>query len=273
MRTYGYNGSPKATAASTTVTFTQADMPNSGISKLLLVTGPATNINSDITRIRVKAGGSTIYDLTGVQLSNFIERTSKANVGTYQAAACQNISIPFCDLLQPTADLQDEQQFPYGQPPTVEIVGGAGWAAGFIYLGWVLTNVRPRWYPRLLSQGHGIAATAVNGRMAFNEPGDFRGFCIPTGTYGTPLLNRVRCVANGQELLNLPGGLLGTVTGDMLGEAQRTDGNGLPTATPDPTWIILDSGAPALAGHSFFEVDQTGAAAAGEICIYGRSPQ
>lgn len=273
MRTFGYNGSGKTIAASSTVTFTQNDMPSTGLVKLIYVSGPAANIISDITRIRVKAGGSTIYDLTSTQLTNFITAQSKANAADYQAAAVQQLVIPFCDLTRPYLDEQDQQQFPYGQPPTVEIVYGAGGAAGVGYMGWVLSNQRPRYYPRLLSSAHGIAATAVNGRAPFTDPGEFKGFSVATGTYGTPLLNRVRCVVNNQELLNLPGGLLGTVTGDMLGEAQRTENGGAPTTTADPAWLFFETGMPANPGVSYIELDQTGAAASGEICIYGRSPQ
>lgn len=263
-RTIGWNGSAKTIAATTvqTLTWTSSDLPSTGLVALHLCFLAAGNILSDITRLRWKAGGVTIGDCTVDQLRSFIEATSPGNYAP--ATSAQAITIPFYDLLQPTRDMQDMQQFPAGQPCTVEVTLGSGSAAGSALIGWTQNNdIRPVYYPRLLSSATGLPVSVSNGRVPFTELGEFRGFSL--STVG---LNRVRCVAGGTELVNVSG--VQTNGGDLFNEANRLAG--VQTIT-DPIWCLLDSGRSAPPGDSFFELDTTSATAAGEICVYGRDLQ
>lgn len=269
-RRYGYNGSAKTIAATTaqTLTWTSSELPSSNVLAFHIALRVAGNTLADLDRIRVKAGSVTIVDCSATQLLSFNEQFSSGNYAA--ATTAQALTIPFWDLLANTAQEEDLQQFPYGAPATVELTTGAGTAAGSAFIGWTMADprIRPMYYPRLLSSGHGVGVSAVNGRAQFTEPGELQAIGIPSAG-----LLRARILASGEELFNMQGlGLVATAQGDMVNEASRLYGV---NANNGVVWARLQSGAPANPGRSFVELDTAASewSATGELTIYGRDTQ
>lgn len=271
MRTFDFNGSGKAiaNAVAQTITFNSSDIPANNVVAYHLIFDPTNNAAVDVTSVVLKAGGSPIYSLSGVQLRNFIEATSKANYATADAA--QGLTIPLYDLCEPIEELADAQQFPYGQLPTLEVNLGSGSVTGSVVCGWTRSTVAPVFYPRMLSVAHGFpVAAGTNLRMPFNTPtrpgATFRGFSVPTAG-----LIRAKAVVSGVQLANLAGPARATTSGSMIQEASRSwQGN----SVADPIWTLFKNPGPAMQGESYFELDLDGnQAAGGQICIYDRIPQ
>lgn len=270
-RLYDQNGSTKAiaNAVGQTITFTSSDIPANNVVAYHLSMAPTNNGAVDITSIVLKAGGSPIYSLSGAQLRNFIEATSKANYAT--ADATQDITIPLYDLRELVEEVADGQQFPYGQLPTLEVTLGAGTVTGFLMCSWTRTTVAPVYYPRLLSVAHGFpVAAGSNLRMPFNTPmrpgAGFQGFCLPTAG-----LMRCKAVVSGLQLANLFGPAWSATAGSPFREVTRS---WQANSVADPGWMLFRGVGPAVQGDSYFELDLDGTqAAGGQICIYDRIPQ
>lgn len=270
MRRIDWNGSTKTIAATTaqTLIWSGSDLPGSRVVAYLLAMSGTTNILTDIDRIRVKARGASIYDMTTAQLRFFTQATSPSNL--LQAGTELGLIIPFFDGTRLEEEEQDQSQFPEGETPQVEVVMNTGSAAGTAVMGWILTDQDARYYPRLLSQAHNIAASATNGRMAFSTTGVFRGLSTPiTG------LNRLKIQAGlvrgrdveDVQLANVAGVGWGTGAADMALDSTRWKSGAANTA--DPAWHLFKTGGMAAPGRSYIEAD-TGAgwSATGEVCVF-----
>lgn len=270
MRIFDFNGSSKAiaNAVAQTITFTSSDIPGDNVVAYHLITDPTNNSAIDFSTITLKAGGSPIWSLTGIQLRNFIEATSRGNYATADAA--QGLTLPLYDMLASSYDEADLQQFPKGQLPTLEIGLASTTVTGSIVCGWTMTDQPAAWYPRMLSQAHGIpVAVQSNARMPFTSLFDFRGFSVPTAG-----LIRAKCTVGGVQLLNLQGPARAVTSGSMIQQATRDTGV---FTIADPIWTCFrNSRQPIIggSGNTYVELDLDGTqAAGGAICIYDRVRQ
>jgi hypothetical protein len=274
-RIIDYQAAPETIAASTTVTFTSAKLPGSGVVRYMFgMTGAGNTLNA-IDRIRVKANGVPFYDISTGLYRAFIQRFT-GGVQTYPpntaippppgAAATpvdwRRFSIPFHFLDREKSEEADVCQFPVGAQPTVEIVFNANAVAGSIYASWMETDVQPRCYPKLYSNQMNIAASNVNGRYPFSEDGVLRGFGVETTGLG-----RFRAVLNGRQVIHnqcQPANST-TVTEDAMLLEQEFLGGGRPYALLaggaasddsiiDPAWMKLTTGDDATPGRSFIEL-------------------
>jgi hypothetical protein len=263
MRKTSFNGSAKPVLVTTaqTITFTGSDVEGDGVIAYHFVEQAAGNILSDIDRIRVKASGVTIYDVTMNQLRAMCEGLSPANLAP--ATTRQSFSIPFCLLDEFGEDRQDVCQFPRGASPTIEIVFNTGSAAGGLYCGWTKSSVTPQYYPRFLSSSTNLTAStaATNWRVNVADPGNVYGF-----TSFTTGLARLRLLLSGEEALNVQGAAAATGVGDMFLESQSL---WRAHSITDPIYQRVTLGRPANPGSSYFEMDvSTAVVASTELALH-----
>lgn len=301
-----YSAQAKTIAASSTTTFTSSEIPSAGVCAYHLAwTG--NTIWSHLSRLRVKANGVAIYDLSAAMLRAFIRRFSKSNyplpdamlangnaLGTASASTAgpagtklRRATIPFLLLDGESEAERDSTQFPPNSQVTIELQWGSSAAAGNIFCGWTETNVPPMFYPKLYGSQMNIAASVSNGRYNVQDDGNVR--AIGLNTVG---LERAKLVLAGSQILHSQGiSVSGTATGDMLSEMEQLENGydgiqeGLVT-TPsaasinlvsaeviDPCFFKIDGG-PAVPGSSYVEL-QTGSGWAGtanELTIHSRVP-
>lgn len=151
---------------------------------------------SDITNIKVYAGGATIFNCSGLQLKAMIYRLSRGNY--LIPATATRFTIPFYALDLPANSqgnrpvrspedgmLRYNQQFPGKLEPQIEITSSASMVA---LIGAVFTDEPGFLYPTFLTTGLGSPAGAGdNQTFDITNPGLIRGFTFPvTG------LNRLR---------------------------------------------------------------------------------
>lgn len=230
-RTYSFSPGGKAwgttaanTAATTTSIFTPAEIDSAGVVAFHIVMsndGTTAQDISIIQRVRVKANGQTVIDLTTEQLRAYQERFSPK--GNSNTATGTTLTIPLNSLDAKSDDDGDRCQFMPGASATVEIqaavtAGGAGITKfGNFFLAWTKTTVAPEFYMTLISQQTNVTGTStVNGRSPLSGPGFLQGLALPTAG-----LNRVRVVASGLEVANLPGAAYLTTIGDLFRETQE----------------------------------------------------
>jgi len=293
-RIIDYQAAPETIAASTTVTFTSAKVPGSGVVAYHFgMTGSGNTWNA-IDRIRVKANGVPFYDMAAGQFRAFVQRFTNGRF-TYPAnAAINNLSaagtavdwrrftIPFCFLDREKSEEADVCQFPVGAQPTIEIVFNANAAAGSIYASWTETDVAPGCWPKLYSNQMNIAASNVNGRYPFSEDGIIRGFGVETTGLG-----RFRAVLNGRQIYHNQGqpATSATVTEDMMFlESEALFGGksysvvagtaAQDNSIEDPAWIKVTTGDDATPGRSFIELGTLAAwsGVSSELGVYAVVP-
>lgn len=173
-----FNQSTKVTAANTTVTFTATDIPGDGVVAYILdFTGAGMTIG-DLTRIRVKAGGNQIWDVDFAHYAAWFERYSYSNRAP--AAADTRMTIPFWLPGYSDENVADQSQFPKGAAPSLELVIGAGGAAGTVTCSWLRSTVAPKWYPAFLGNTLNWAASTNNNRYPLTEPGTIKGIGLNT---------------------------------------------------------------------------------------------
>jgi hypothetical protein len=293
-RIVDYQAAPETIAASTTVTFTSAKLPSSGIVAYHFGMTGAGNTWNAIDRIRVKANGVPFYDIAAGQFRAWAQRFTNGRF-TYPAnGAINNLStagtpvdwrrftIPFCFLDREKSEEADVCQFPVGAQATVEIVFNANAAAGSIFASWTETDVSPQAYPKLYSSQMNIAASNVNGRYPFSEDGIIRGFGVESTGLG-----RFRAVLNGTQIYHNQGqpASSATVTEDMMVlESEALFGGksyavvagtaAQDNSIEDPTWIKVTRGDDATPGRSFIELGTLAAWAgvSSELGIYAVMP-
>lgn len=260
MGTYTeYNGAVKAIAVGAQViTFTPSDLSNSGILAYHLATRETAGVNdfSTITRIRVKASGSTIYDLTGPQLNAVLRATSPANRTV--TATDHIFTIPF-QVMRPfgfdrLANWRTAVQFPAGAQPTVEVTMTGG-SVGQMLCGWTWTDEPALFYPRLLSSALNIAANSNSARYNLNLGGEIIGVVTPTDGVA-----EFRLVLSGRVIHHMPGEDFapgGWLQNGLIQEYYRrfTEDAIVSAGVPndDPLYIPVQAGLPAAEGVSYLE--------------------
>lgn len=295
-RIVDFNGSGKTIAASTTVTFTPADIEGAGVVAYHgVMTGVGNTFNA-IDRFRVRMNGATLYDISKDQFRGYIQRFTNGRVHYPQGNASGQVippfpggagtpvdwrrfTIPFYFLDREKSEEADVCQFPVGALPTVEIVFNANAVAGSIFMGWTQTDVTPLCYPRLYSSLMNVAAVSPNARYPFVDEGVIRGIGLETTG-----LARARISLNGRQVYHAKGQPANstTVTEDMMFlESEHVWGGAyysllagtaaLDSAVVDPAWVKLTTGDTAALGNSFVEVETTAAwsgVASAEVGIY-----
>lgn len=294
-RIIDYNSSAKTIAASTTVTYTAADVPGAGVVEYHFGMTGAGNTWNAIDRIRVKANGVPFYDIGSNLFRGYIQRFTGSRVrypantaippppqaaGT--AVDWRTFSIPFAFLDREKSEEADVCQFPVGALPTIEIVFNANAVAGSIFCSWAITDVSPLCWPKLYSNQMNIAASQANGRYPFSEDGGIRGYGIETTGLG-----RFRAVQNGAQLYHNQGqpASSATITEDMLFlESQRLNGGpsysllagtaASDNSLVDPAWLKMTKVDNATPGQSFIELTTLAAwsGVTSELGIYAVVP-
>lgn len=223
-----FNASSKVTAASVTVTFTATEIPGDGVIAYLLdFTGAGMTIG-DLSRIRLKAGGNQIIDVDFAHYSSWFERYSFGNRAPL--AGDTSMTIPLFLPGRRNELEADQCQFPRGAAPSLELVIGAGGAAGTVTCHWVRSTVAPLYYPAFLGQVLNWSASTNNNRYPITEGGAVKGV-----TLNTTGLTRGRLELAGVKRFEASG--LGLI------ESQRCDS---PATISNP--IAYDVAGPDLGG-------------------------
>ncbi len=259
MRFVDQNASTKVTAASTTVVFTSADFDANGVVKLLLLFAGAGMTVGDITRIRIKNSGITTHDMSLAQYQAWYQRY----YGIAPVAADVAMDIPFHlppDDVGGNIDAMDVCQMLRGSNPSVEIVIGAGGAAGTVQLGWVKSDVTPLIYPFLSGNTMSIGASATSAQFPLSEGGAVKAFIMPTVG-----LTRLQVTLGNFKRFNLEGV-------SLMPESQQQRNAQVVT---DPICFDLGGAQSAPTGSSYLQMDTAAgwAGAANEMAIYALRPQ
>lgn len=218
----------------------------------------AGNTNSDIDRVRVRAGGDLIWDVPFADLQAWQQRFSHRF--TANAGAETVFSIPLNFLDGPTEADQDKCQFPPGREIQVEIVTLNTTVAGTLICGWKQTDVPAEFYMRYYASQLNIGTSVRNGKFPFAENGIIRGMCLPVAG-----IDRGELIVSNLSAWRLAGQQFGGVaTGDMLSQKDFFEDGVTNTARK---LISCELGIPAAAGTSYLALD-TGAAWSG-VAEYG----
>lgn len=278
MRIIDWSAQDKTIAASTTIIWSGNDLPATRVCAYHVhLAGNAANIGTNVDRVRLKARGASIFDVTGAQLLAFNQAWSPGNFNA--AGADFTFTIPLYDGSRPTEEEQDESQFPEGETAQLEVTFNGSAAAGQALLGWTLTDQDAQYFPRILSQAHNVANGAVNQRVAFSTTGLLRGLCLPvTG------LTRVKVQAGlarpqgiqDVKLFDASGSDWDTAatSGNMALESQRWRNAG--ATTSDPLWMFWKTGAMAVPGRTYLELQTDGGGTwvgTGEFAVFEQLPQ
>ena len=122
-RRTNHTGTTKTIAASTTVVFNSSDIDSANVVAHHLTMSGTGDTLANITRIRVKANGTTIYDFAPATLRAFIERFSPSNPAP--ATSRTSLTIPYNLLDLRDEDAADQCQFPLGALATIEVTFNA----------------------------------------------------------------------------------------------------------------------------------------------------
>jgi hypothetical protein len=204
-RWHGFNATTKVLGASAVVTFQPTEIPfpvaGRGLAELGIclvdATGTdsiATGIVSNLSRIRVRAGGATIFDCSAYALSELISQLQTSEIGTGNSANALaflggawglknsvSIRIPFGVIDAESEDECDLSQFPLGKLPSVELTCTAAMtASSFASMFWTQTDILPLWSPKLLGQAMNVPASAVSMNVQITEPGLIRAVGLNT---------------------------------------------------------------------------------------------
>lgn len=298
-RVLDYNASTKAFIASATqtISFTSSDVPSDRVLRYIFQvnsTGGTAWTLATIDRIRVKANGVAIFDLSFAQLRAYLFRFCRGGYTTPQAAITssggvaqntQRFTIPFFILDAPTKNDADVCQFPMNSNVTIEItMTTAAAVTGTVVCGYEQTDIPAQCYPKLLSGPMSIGASAASGRHNLSEDGIVEGF----GINSVGLL-RAKLVLAGRQVLHAAGQVANDAdafdanTSSMLWESQQLDcpwstssaGTAYADTVPnDPIFVDVHAGLNAPPGASYLEL-QTGASWGGianEVCVYSVVP-
>jgi hypothetical protein len=231
------------------VTFTQSNIPGPGVAMyhIEIVQGGGSALTTgNITRIRVKASGRPIVDITYTQLRSFLERISRANFAP--GAAILRFTIPLCLFDADNDEQKFACQFPPGETPQLEIQLGAfaAVAGDGIRVTWTGTNQPANYSPMLIGVPLNFPASVPNQRYPITHPG-----LIRTVLLNTTGLDRARLTLAGQDHFNLSNA--GLLEVDQLENPE--------TITNPLAWTLFPA-VPAPVGNSYLEAD-TAAAWAG----------
>jgi hypothetical protein len=285
-RSHVSNLSPKVLGASGTFTFQPTELPfpalGRGISEFLIgitdsngFTTRSTGILNNISRVRVRAGGVPILDLSAYELGEFITQigpsdsgagtgaTSPALIGgAYGLKNAVTFRLPMNLADAVSEDEQDLCQFPLGMNPQIEVITTASMtSSSFMQVVTTLTDIKPQFRPKLIGQAMNVPSGATSFRVPITEDGLIRalGLCTQSDDIGSTVwtaanaFKRYRVVLSGVEKFN--------ITPLMLFERERNrsgwTGDVAATTTTIPALVYakMVGMLRGPAGHSFIEVD------------------
>lgn len=261
MRFSDFSSSSKTTAASGTVRFDETDIPIPGLIAIHLAFAGAGMTVGDIARIKLKADGTEIVNITWEEYKSAFQRYTEshnppADTDTTVTIYLNHFWIDDDDGL---ADLSGFIR--NASKLLLELTLDSGAAAGTCTVGYTISDVKPLYYPFWYSNSSTFAAaTATNLKFPLNEAGEVKAIQAPSAG-----LTRMRCVLVGQ-------GQRFNADASRLAELARS---GLANGTPVTDPITIDVGGPRLesAGPapqgSYLEVDTDVAAwvANGEFAV------
>lgn len=240
---------PVVVTAAQTIVYTPTDIESSGAVQFMFAWTGAGNTNADIDRVRVRAGGDTLLDVTWAQLQAYQQRFSWRRLANLDASTVFSVPLNFLDA--PTPDQQDKCQFPPNREIQIEIVTLATTVAGTLIAGWKQTDVPAEFFMRYWGAALNFPASTPNQKFPFVEPGILRGLTIPVAGVA-----RAELYVSDRSAWRMPGAQFGAVTtGDMLTEKDFFE-DGITVTTPK--CHSVDLGIPAVAGSSYLLLD-TGA--------------
>ena len=259
---YEQNFSTKPTAVSTaeTISFGTDFIIGTGVRAYHLgLTGTAMDVDA-LDRLRVKAGGQTIVDVTEQHLRALIQSMSPSNFDV--ANGDTRISIPLYFLDRPKNDPSKwDCGFPNGLAPTVEIVhDGTASGAGTMALAYTYDDdpqKLPRFYPMFIGNDTNAGASASRAWSSITQKGWIAGFSILTTN-----LTTFELVLNGRSVLNLN-------TAQLL-EAQQLGNSDVVTTT---IFFRLDEPLPVGPGSGFYITGAAGWVTTNQVGILTYVPQ
>lgn len=220
-RTHSFSPAVKTLTlnATNTVVWNPSEIDSAGVIAfhILCDSNNTTVVDASyIDRIRVKANGQTVVDITGTQLRAYQERFSPK--GGSDVTTASYLTIPLNSLDAKSDDDGDRCQFMPGASATVEVTTttlpvAAGGSAASLRLGWSKTTVAPEFYMTLLSNQCNIAASQTNARVPLGGPGFVQGVGMNTAGLG-----RARLILSGLEVANISGAQYNSAgtSGDLL---------------------------------------------------------
>jgi len=168
-----------AVSTTKTVRFGPDGLPKRGISHFTLefiVTTGLFNF-SIVQALRVLVGGKTIFNLTPIQLRNYIESFSSANRDPGASAA--RITIPFY-LMDESGNRRREFQCEPGNTTVeVDVITPAA-VDGDIKLSYVVTDIPAKAYMRLVRTSHSHPINSSRDERNRSRAGLLKGFMFPT---------------------------------------------------------------------------------------------
>lgn len=255
---YGQVNDKVTGTAAETVTWSSQEVPPGTEVKEFFFSMSATALDFDaLSRIKVKAGGSLIYDVNELQLAALIGFYSKK---AGPAATDTRFNIPFYLGAAPGIKL--------GAPPrnlSVELdIDGTPSAAGTASMGYQLGPADTTHYPMLLGSDANVAASAVRRGFPITQPGIIRGLIFPD----TGDIDRVIITIGNVEIFNLSGPLMIAAQEVARGTTVTTNLYVMLPLLPiitGATQVYLDTGAgfggvsEEIAIHSFVPVQKAAA--------------
>lgn len=264
-RTGSYLGSPKVIAnlVAQTLTWTSSEIDSTGV--IGFYVGFQGNTIAIVDRVRVRAAGQVILEMTLAQLLAYQASYSKANFS--DPTTQSELYIPLNLLDGPTIEARDSCQFPPGAEAQVEVVLLATAVTGTAVLGWALSDQVPKWFPRILTAQSNIAAAInKNAKFVFSESGIIR--AIGFDTRG---VDRAELTISGQRAWNMPGAVFqGLAYGDILAEKDVAEfGDGV-AAAQNYRMHAVDLLIPGANGSTNLILDTTAAwpGTTSEILVY-----
>lgn len=272
MRVYDYNSGGKTIAASTTIQFTNSDIPSNQVGAYYLAFTGSGNTWTNVSRVRVKANNTTLFDFAPEFLRAWIQCFTHGNVtypkntaqdplGAGTAGDFRRMTIPFFDPSQPTEDAQDLFQFPRNSQVTLEVVFGSGAGAGTCFCGWMESDRKPIGFPKFVGAQMNISASQATSKYQFSEEATVKAFVL--NTIGN---TRTRIQVDGAQVYHMQGQATAssTVTADSLVlESMQLDSPctgiaagtaAVPNNLTNPYCIKLPQDRPATPGRSFVEL-------------------
>lgn len=258
-------GAPKpiAAAVAQTITFSSSEIDSTGVVQYMCAMQPAGNTVATIDRVRLRAGSQVLIELTQAQLLAFQTAYSKANF--FDATTSNAFIIPLNLMDAPTPDAADACQFPPGSEAQLEIVFLATVVAGTIIVGWTLSDVKPRFFPRCYTRTGNIPVSTRNAPFSFSDSGIIRGI-----GFDIRGLDRVELTVSGQASFLMPGAAFqGLVYGNMLDEKDVLN-FGLGTTALNYRFHNVENNLPAANGSSNLILDTQAAwpGTTSEIALY-----
>ena len=258
-------GAPKTitVGVAQTITFSSSEIDSTGVIDYFCSMQPAGNTVATIDRVRLRAGSQVLIELTQAQLLAFQQAYSKANY--FDATTSNSFVIPLNLLDAPTPDTQDLCQFPPGTEAQLEIVFLATVVAGTIIVGWTISDVKPRFFPRAYTRTGNIPASTRNAPFSFSDSGTVRGI-----GFDTRGIDRAELTVSGVPAFLCPGGSFqGLVYGNMLNEKDALQFL-QPVAALNYAFHAVETNIPAANGSSnlILDTQATWPGAASEIALY-----